>query len=146
MLPQNHPDRIQIAFDDHRLVNNVGLLLPATLALHLGLPQLVQKHLGLGDAPGRANTGDKLMTLVVSALAGGDCIDDADLLRAGGHPPWPGRRSRRWWNPGRWSAARRRVRTRQPRHGPATPGSLGPVGGRGPTGSCAGRFPEWREP
>ena len=32
-----HPDRIQIAFDDHRLVNNAGyLLLPATLARHLG--------------------------------------------------------------------------------------------------------------
>ena len=32
MLPRNHPDRIQIAFDDHRLVNNAGLLVPATLA------------------------------------------------------------------------------------------------------------------
>ena len=40
-------------------------------------------HLDLGGAPGRANTGDKLMTLVASALAGGDCIDDADALRAG---------------------------------------------------------------
>ena len=38
----------------------------------------------LGDAPGRANTGDKMMTLVASALAGGDCIDNADALRAGG--------------------------------------------------------------
>ena len=27
---------------------------------------------------------DKLMTLVASALAGGDCIDDADVLRSGG--------------------------------------------------------------
>ena len=26
MLPGNHPDRIQIAFDDHRLVANAGLL------------------------------------------------------------------------------------------------------------------------
>ena len=42
MLPRNHPDRIHVAFDDHRLVNNAGLILPATLALHLGLPQLVQ--------------------------------------------------------------------------------------------------------
>ena len=33
MLPRNHPDRIQITFDDHRLVANAGLLLPATLAL-----------------------------------------------------------------------------------------------------------------
>ena len=32
----------------------------------------------------RANTGDKMLTLVASALAGGDCIDDADALRAGG--------------------------------------------------------------
>ena len=37
MLPRNHPDRIQIAFDDHRLVANAGLLLPVTLAQHLGL-------------------------------------------------------------------------------------------------------------
>ena len=38
MLPRRHPDRIRIAFDDHRLVTNAGLLLPATLARHLGLP------------------------------------------------------------------------------------------------------------
>ena len=47
---------------------NAGLLLPATLALHLGLSQLVQQRLDLGDAPGRANTGDKIMTLVASAF------------------------------------------------------------------------------
>ena len=84
MLPRNHPDRIDVAFDDRRLVNNAGLILPATLALHLGLPELVDRRLDLGDAPGRANTGDKIMTLVASALAGGDCIDDADVLRTGG--------------------------------------------------------------
>ena len=44
----------------------------------------MDRHLDLGRAPGRANIGDKLMTLVVSALAGGDYIDDADVLRAGG--------------------------------------------------------------
>ena len=81
---RDHLDRIHITFDDHRLVNNAGLLLPATLALHLGLSQLVDRRLDLGRAPGRANTGDKMMTLVASALAGGDCIDDADALRAGG--------------------------------------------------------------
>ena len=84
MLPRNHPDRIRIAFDDPRLVANAGLMLPATLALHLGLGELADRYLDLGGAPGRANTGDKLMTLVASALAGGDCIDDADVLRAGG--------------------------------------------------------------
>ena len=84
MLPLDHPDRIQISFDDHRLVANAGLILPVTLAQHLGLRELVQQRLDLGNAPGRANTGDKMMTLVTSALAGGDCIDDADVLRTGG--------------------------------------------------------------
>ena len=84
MLPQNNPGRIRIVFDDHRLVANAGLILPATLARRLGLPELVHNHLDLGHAPGRANTGDKMMTLVASALAGGDCIDDANVLRTGG--------------------------------------------------------------
>ena len=74
MLPRSYPDGIHIAFDDHRLVNNAGLILPVTLAQRLGLPQLVQQRLDLGDAPGRANTGDQMMTLVASALAGGDCV------------------------------------------------------------------------
>ena len=69
MLPRHHPDRVQITFDDPRLVANAGLIFPATLARHLGLPELLQKHLDLGNAPGRANAGDKMMTLVASALA-----------------------------------------------------------------------------
>ncbi len=84
MLARNHPDRIRIAFDDRRLVANAGLILPATLAQHLGLPELVDTHLDLGDAPGRANTGDKMMTLVASALD--DCDDPyraAQVLRRG---------------------------------------------------------------
>ena len=84
MLPLERPDRIHVAFDDPRLVANAGLLLPVTLAHHLGLGELVDRHVDLGDAPGRANAGDKMLTLVASALAGGDCIDDADALRAGG--------------------------------------------------------------
>ena len=75
MLPPNNPDRIRIVFDDHRLVANAGLLLSATLAQHLGLRELVDHHLG---------TRGTRWTLVASALAGGDCIDDADALRAGG--------------------------------------------------------------
>jgi hypothetical protein len=77
-------DRLGVAFDDDRLVADAGLLLPATLAAHLGLKALVEGHLDLGAAAGRAHPGDKLLTLVMSALAGGDCIDDADALRAGG--------------------------------------------------------------
>jgi hypothetical protein len=76
-------DRLDTAFDDEHLVADAGLLLPATLAQHLGLGELVDEHLDLGPTAGRANVGDKLLTLVMSALAGGDCIDDADALRAG---------------------------------------------------------------
>ena len=68
----------------------LGAVLTDPLELNLrnvhlhGLRELVDHHLDLGGAPGRANTGDKMLTLVASALAGGDCIDDADALRAGG--------------------------------------------------------------
>ena len=96
MLPLSDPDRIRIAFDDHRLVANAGLILPVTLAQRLGLRELVGNHVDLGNAPGRANPGDKVLTLVASALAGGDCIDDADVLRTGGtaapSAAWPRRR------------------------------------------------------
>ena len=87
MLSRNHLDCIRIVLDDHCLVANAGLLLPATLAQHLGLGELVDHHPGLGSAPERANSGDKVvMTLVDSALAGGDCIDDANALRTRGRP------------------------------------------------------------
>ena len=60
---------------------------------------IVETHLDLGQAAGRANVGDKLLTLVMSALAGGDCIDDAvrheaPYDRAGGRSPLPTCRSR----------------------------------------------------
>jgi Transposase DDE domain group 1 len=76
-------DRLGVAFDDARQVADAGLLLPATLAEHLGLKALVERWLDLGPKPGRANIGDKVLTLVFSALAGGDCIDDTNALRAG---------------------------------------------------------------
>jgi hypothetical protein len=61
-------DRVGVAFDDHRLIDHAGLLLPATLAMHLELRALVDRHVDLGAAPGRAHAGDKLLTLVASAL------------------------------------------------------------------------------
>jgi hypothetical protein len=76
-------DRIDTAFDGTQLVADAGLLLPATLAAHLGLKALVEEYVDLGKKPGAPNSGDKLLTLVMSALAGGDCIDDAAALRAG---------------------------------------------------------------
>jgi len=76
-------DRLGVAFDGAGQGADAGLALPATLAQHLGLKEIVERRLDLGRKPGRANVGDKLLTLVMSALAGGDCIDDANALRAG---------------------------------------------------------------
>src|SRR5206468_2117526 len=76
-------DAVAVTFDDPRSVADAGLMLPATLAQHLGLRELFEEHVDLGGAPGHANVGHKAMTLVHSALAGGDSIDDADALRAG---------------------------------------------------------------
>ena len=70
MLPQNNPDRIRILFDDRRLAADAGLLLSAALARHLGLRELVDRHLDLGGAPGRANTGDKMLTLGAGGTVG----------------------------------------------------------------------------
>ena len=118
MLPRNHLDRIQIAFDDHRLVANAGLILPSTLALHLGLPQLVDRHLDLGHATGRANTGDKMLP------------HDAGGLRVG---RWRLHRRRRCVAR-RWDGLRSRQRSQgaiHPGHLPAQL-SLGPGPPTGP--------------
>jgi hypothetical protein len=78
-----NPDEITVAFDEERLVADAGLLLPATLAVGLGLRELLDGCVDLGEAPGRANVGDKAMTVVHALLAGGSWIDDCDWLRAG---------------------------------------------------------------
>ncbi len=83
-MPSSHTlDAIEVTFDDGRLVADAGLIQPATLAVHLGLRVLFDRHVDLGDAAGRANVGHKAMTVIHSALAGGDSIDDCDALRAG---------------------------------------------------------------
>ncbi len=75
------PDRILVTFDDDHTVANAGLIQPATLAEHLGLRQLFEEYVHLGAGPGHANVGLKAMTLIYSALAGGDCIEDAEGMR-----------------------------------------------------------------
>ena len=79
------PYRIHVTFNDHRLVANAGLLLPVTLAHRLALGPLADHYVSLGDAPDRANADDKMLTLVASAPAVGDCTDNADAL--GDLPP-----------------------------------------------------------
>lgn len=76
-------DRLALAFDDERVVANAGLVLASTLAGRLGIEQVIDETLDLGERPGAARPGRKLLTLVHSALVGGDSIEDADVLRCG---------------------------------------------------------------
>ena len=76
-------DRLALAFDDERAVANAGLVLASTLAGRLGIERVIDETLDLGERPGAARPGRKLLTLVCSALVGGDSIDDADVLRCG---------------------------------------------------------------
>src|SRR6266545_4279469 len=76
-------DQLDICFDDTHAVANAGLLLPATLAQRLGIEQAADQVIDLGERPRAHRPGRKLLTLVHAMLAGGDCIDDADLLRCG---------------------------------------------------------------
>ena len=108
MLPRHHPGRVQITFGGHRLAANAGLILPSTLARRLGLPQLLRKHLDPGDAPGWANTGDKMMTRAASAL------DGADAMRAGGTARVPGFTAKVPSTPGAFLPSFRPGHVRQP--------------------------------
>jgi hypothetical protein len=76
-------DRLALVFDDERAVANAGLVLASTLADRLGIEEVVDETVDLGGRPGAARPGRKLLTLVHSALVGGDSIDDADVLRCG---------------------------------------------------------------
>ena len=66
-----------------RAVADAGIVLCATLGERLGIEALVDQTVDLGDRPGAANAGAKVMTLVSAMALGADCIYDCDLLRAG---------------------------------------------------------------
>jgi hypothetical protein len=59
------------------------LLLPATVASRLEIERLVDETVDLGDRPGAARPGRKVLTLCHAMLLGADSIDDCDLLRTG---------------------------------------------------------------
>ena len=63
-----------------RLIAGATLLVPATLAERLGLRELFEEHVDLGDARWWASVSHKAMTLIHSLLADGDSIDDSDAL------------------------------------------------------------------
>ena len=81
-MPSSHtPSALVVAFDDHHAVANAGLALTATLAERLGVEAVVDELVDLGDRPGHHRPGRKVLTLLHAMVAGGDVIDDADVLR-----------------------------------------------------------------
>jgi len=78
---------LDIGFDARGLVANAGLVLPATLAQRLGLPELLRQHIDLGKVAGAANPDVKALTAIASLLAGGEYVEDVNALRAGGERP-----------------------------------------------------------
>jgi hypothetical protein len=76
-------DRSVVAFDDERVVANAGVMLPALLATRLGIEQLIDAHVDLGERLGGANPGRKAMTMLSAMVLGADCIEDCDVLRSG---------------------------------------------------------------
>ena len=76
-------DRLRVEFDDERAVANAGLLLPATVAGRLEIERLIDETVDLGDRPGAARPGRKVLTLCHAMLLGADSIDDCGVLRTG---------------------------------------------------------------
>jgi hypothetical protein len=82
-MVHDRADRLAVAFDDERAVANAGVLLPVMLGRRLGLEALVEESVDLGDRPGAARPGRKVLSLAHAMLLGADCIDDCDVLRTG---------------------------------------------------------------
>jgi hypothetical protein len=76
-------DRLAVVFDDERVVANAGIMLPVVLGQRLGVEELVEEIVDLGDGPGSSRPGRKVLSLVHAMLLGADCINDCDVLRAG---------------------------------------------------------------
>jgi hypothetical protein len=78
------PDSLAAEFDDERLVANAGLVLTATLSDRLRIERLVDETVDLGERPGAARPGRRVLSFLHAMAAGADAIDDCDLLRAAG--------------------------------------------------------------
>ena len=74
-------------FDEDNLVSCAGLVPVMALAEQTGLPPLLADKIDIASTrikSGAANPAPKLATLIAGMCAGADCIDDVDLVRAGG--------------------------------------------------------------
>ncbi|MGE5695081.1 MAG: IS1380 family transposase [Candidatus Sericytochromatia bacterium] len=75
--------QVSVRFDEPNLVSCAGLVPLMRLAARCGLPALVSAGLTLAGGAG-AFAAEKVMALLAGMAAGGDSIEDMDLLRHGG--------------------------------------------------------------
>src|SRR4051794_4524098 len=76
-------------FDEHNLVSASGLIPVLELAEQTGLSKLIGEHVDLPStrvASGAVNAAGKLSSIIAGMICGADCIDDVNVLRAGGTP------------------------------------------------------------
>ena len=76
-------------FDERNLVSAAGLVPVLELAEQAGLSQLIGEHVDLPSTrvkSGAVNPVGKLTSIIGAMACGADCIDDVDVLRAGGTP------------------------------------------------------------
>ena len=85
MKASHELSRVSVSFDEPNLVSHAGLVPVAELAQRLRVGERIDAAVTLTGTAG-ANSGAKALTVIGSVLAGGDCIDDVDLLRSGALP------------------------------------------------------------
>jgi len=76
-------------FDEQNLVSAAGLVSVLELAEQAGLSELIGEHVDLPSTrvkSGAVNPAGKLTSIIAGMMCGADCIDDANVLRAGGTP------------------------------------------------------------
>ena len=76
-------------FDERNLVSAAGLVPVLELAEQTGLSELIAEHVQLPSvrvASGAVNPAGKLTSIIAGMMCGADCIDDVNVLRAGGTP------------------------------------------------------------
>jgi hypothetical protein len=76
-------ERLDVVFDDDHAVPNAGVLLVARLSGVLGIEEITDRCVRLGNRVGAYRPGRKLLTLMHSIVLGGDFINDIRVLRSG---------------------------------------------------------------
>ncbi|MDQ3506068.1 MAG: IS1380 family transposase [Actinomycetota bacterium] len=89
MKLQHEWSRATPTFDDKNLVSCAGLVPVMGLAEQAGLSELIDQRVAFKStrvASAAVNPAGKVTSVIAGMAAGADCIDDLDVVRAGGMP------------------------------------------------------------